>query len=147
MSTPFSDIYSIFLNDIRDEEFINMMTPEELGDVLEDYLMESAAIHFRECRKDLGDFDKDSKQYNVVLTREERTILAKGMKLKWIDSNHIANERNLASRLTTKDYNIFSPASHLRMLVGMQKDIKDEIRSLVIQYQYDHLKGVGSTWV
>ncbi|HKM45890.1 MAG TPA: hypothetical protein VJY12_10595 [Dysgonamonadaceae bacterium] len=147
MSTPFNDIYSIFLNDITDEDFINLMTPEELGDVLEDYLMESAAIHFRECKQDLGDFDRELKQYNVALTRQEKTILAKGMKLKWIDSNHLANERNLTSKLTTKDYKIFSPANHLRILGNMQKDLKSEIRNLVVQYQYDHWKGIESTWI
>lgn len=146
MSTPFDDIYAIFLNDITDEDFVNLMTPEELGDVLEDYLMESAAIHFIECKQDLGDFDKDLKQYNVELTRQEKTILAKGMKLKWIDSNHLANERNLTTRLTTKDYNVFSPANHLRTLVNMNKDLKVEIRRLVMQYQYDHWKGIESTW-
>ena len=146
MSTPFSDIYAIFLNDITDEDFVNLLTPEELGDILEDYLMESAAIHFNECKKDLGDFNLNTKEYNTELTRQEKVILAKGMKLKWIDSNHLANERNLTSRLTTKDYKIFSPANHLKILTGMKKDLQAEVRGLVIQYQYDHWKGIESTW-
>ena len=35
LSTPFSEIYAIFLNDITDQRLVDLLTPEELGDVLE----------------------------------------------------------------------------------------------------------------
>ncbi len=144
MSTPFSDIYAIFLNDITDNRLIELLTPEELGDVLEDYLMESVAIHFKECKKDLNDMDADNQIFNVGLTHEEKVILAKGMKLKWLASNFIANESRLVSRLTTKDYTIFSPANHLKVLLEINSETKKEIRELVMSYLYSHLIGRGN---
>lgn len=141
MSTPFTDVYSIFLNDITDRKFVDLLTPEELGDILEDYLMESTSIHFKQCKKDLNDIDDVNKSFNQDLTREEKTILAKGMKLKWLDSNYIANESKLAMRLTTKDYKVFSPSNHLKVLVDIKKDAEKEIKALVISYLYDHWKG------
>jgi|LSQX01.3.fsa_nt_gb hypothetical protein len=139
LSTPFSEIYTIFLNDITDQRLVDLLTPEELGDVLEDYLMESAAVHFKECKKDLNDMDLEAKVFNSNLTHEEKVILSKGMKLKWLQSNFIANESRLVSRLTTKDYRIFSPANHLKILLEINNETKTEIRELIMSYLYDHL--------
>lgn len=139
LSTPFSEIYTIFLNDITDQRLVDLLTPEELGDVLEDYLMESVAVHFKECKKDLNDMDLEAKVFNSNLTHEEKVILSKGMKLKWLQSNFIANESRLVSRLTTKDYSIFSPANHLKILLEINNETKTEIRELIMSYLYDHL--------
>lgn len=156
MSTPFTDIYSIFLKDITDKKLVNMLTPEELGDILEDYLMESISIHFKQCKKDLsniiteetntGDVDENgmpiieiAKSFADDLTHEEKVIIAKGMKLKWLSSNFIANESKLVMRLTTKDYKVFSPANHLKILLEIDRDTRKEIRSLVMSYLYNHL--------
>lgn len=139
LSTPFSEIYTIFLNDITDQRLVDLLTPEELGDVLEDYLMESAAVHFKECKKDLNDMDLEAKVFNSNLTHEEKVILSKGMKLKWLQSNFIANESRLVSRLTTKDYRIFSPANHLKILLEINNETKTEMRELIMSYLYDHL--------
>ena len=139
LSTPFSEIYAIFLNDITDQRLVDLLTPEELGDVLEDYLMESAAVHFKECKKDLNDMDLEAKVFNSNLTHEEKVILSKGMKLKWLQSNFIANESRLVSRLTTKDYRIFSPANHLKILLEINNETKTEMRELIMSYLYDHL--------
>lgn len=143
LSTPFEDIYAIFLNDITDQRLVDLLTPDELGDVLEDYLMESAAIHFKECKKDLNDMDVNAKAFNINLTHEEKVILSKGMKLKWLQSNFIANESRLVSRLTTKDYSIFSPANHLKVLLEISNETKKEIRELVMNYLYSHLISGG----
>lgn len=139
LSTPFSEIYAIFLNDITDQRLVDLLTPEELGDILEDYLMESVAVHFKECKKDLNDMDLEAKVFNSNLTHEEKVILSKGMKLKWLQSNFIANESRLVSRLTTKDYRIFSPANHLKILLEINNETKTEIRELIMSYLYDHL--------
>lgn len=139
MSTPFGEIYSVFLNDITDKKLVDLLTPDELGDVLEDYLRESVSIHFKQCKKDLRDIDDTLKQFNVDLTHEEKVILAKGMKLKWLASNFIANESRLVSNLTTKDYKIFSPANHLKILLEINRDTQAEIKRLVISYLYDHM--------
>lgn len=139
LSTPFEDIYAIFLNDITDQRLVDLLTPDELGDILEDYLMESVAIHFKECKKDLNDMDLGAKVFNTDLTHEEKVILAKGMKLKWLASNFIANESRLVSRLTTKDYRIFSPANHLKVLLEINNETKKEVRELKMNYLYHHL--------
>lgn len=139
MATPYVDIYRIFMNDIKGKEFISMLTPEQLGDVLEDYLLESADIHFKKCNKDLSDRDSDLQQFNVDLTSEEKRILAKGMKIKWLSSNFIANEKLFNTKLTTKDYKIFSPANQLKSLMSLDAENKRELKSLIIRYLYDNM--------
>lgn len=139
MATPYNDIYTMFLSDIRDKKLISILTPEELGDVLEDYLLESADIHFKRCDKDLSDRDSELQQFNLELTNEEKRILAKGMRVKWLSSNFVANEQLLNARLTTKDYNIFSPANQLKVLMGLDVEFRRELKSLITRYQYDNM--------
>lgn len=145
MSTPFSQIYSIFLRDITDKKLVNLLTPEELGDILEDYLMESISIHFKQCKKDLSNIIVEEVEGETVkcfaddLTHEEKVIIAKGMKLKWLSSNFIANESKLVMRLTTKDYKVFSPANHLKILLEIDRDTRKEIKSLIMSYLYSNL--------
>lgn len=137
MATPYENIYKIFLNDIKDKKFVTLLTPEELGDILEDYLSESAYLHFKKCKKNLENRDDLLKQFNEDLSREEQIILAKGMKIKWLSSNFIANEQQLNARLTTKDYNVFSPANQLKVLLDIERELKRDLKSHISRYLYD----------
>lgn len=136
--TPFIDIYAMFLNDIKDLKLTDpsLLTPEELGDILSDYLFESADLHFRKCKKDLS--KRTDESFNEKLTDLEKRILAKGMKLKWISSNFIASEKLLAARLTTIDYKVYSPANQIKTLLDMEASFKQELKSYIIRYQYDN---------
>lgn len=138
MGTPYVEIYDMFLGDIRDERLVDLLTPEELGDTLEDYLMEAADVHFQRCQKDLSNRDSSLMQFNESLTNLEKRILAKAMRLKWLSSNFVANESLLKSRLTTKDYNVFSPSNQLKVLIDIEKEFKSELKSLMMRYQYDN---------
>ena len=139
MATPYVGIYAMFLNDIKDKKLIQLLTPEELGDTIEDYLLESADIRFKKCKVDLSDRDSDLQQFNEDLTNEEKRILSKGMRLKWLSSNFVANEKLLNARLTTKDYNIFSPANQLKVLMDLEREFKSELKNLITRYQYDNM--------
>ena len=139
MATPYVEIYAMFLNDIKDKKLIQLLTPEELGDTIEDYLLESADIRFKKCNVDLSDRDSGLQQFNGDLTNEEKRILSKGMRLKWLSSNFVANEKLLNARLTTKDYNIFSPANQLKVLMDLEREFKSELKNLITRYQYDNM--------
>ena len=139
MGTPYNEIYNMFLSDIKDRKLISMLAPAELVDILEYYLLESADIHFKRCEKDLSDRDVELQQFNLDLTNEEKRILAKGMRIKWLSSNFVANEQLLNARLTTKDYNIFSPANQLKVLMSLEVEFKRELRALITRYQYDSM--------
>lgn len=141
MATPYNKIYAIFLNDIKDKKLVSLLSPEELGDVLEDYLIESADVYFKKCNKDLSDRDSELQQFNQDLTNEEKIILAKGMKLKWLSSNFVANEQLLNARMTTTDYKIFSPANQLKTLIQLEQEFKKDLKTLIIRYQYDNMIG------
>lgn len=139
MATPYDDIFGMFLNDIKDKKLVTLLSPYDLGDTLEDYLGESADIRFKRCVKDLSDRDDILKQFNVDLTNEEKRILAKGMRLKWLTSNFVANEQLLNARLTTKDYNVFSPANQLKTLLELEKRFESELKNLITKYLYDNM--------
>lgn len=129
----------MFMNDIRDMRLLKLLTPEELGDTLLDYLFESADVYFDRCAQDLSDRDDDLNKFNVELTNMEKRILAKGMRLKWLSSNFVANEQLLSTKLTTKDYNLFSPANQLDTLLDLQDTFKKELDSMIMKYLYRNM--------
>ena len=136
--TPFVEIYAMFLNDIKDLKLTNpdLLTPEELGDILQDYLFEAADLHFRKCKFDLS--DRTDEYFNSKLNLLEKRILAKAMRLKWLTSNFLANEKMLASRLTTTDYKVYSPANQLNILMNMEKNLEKELKTTITRYLYDN---------
>ena len=134
--TPFTDIFGIFMLDIASDKFASLLTPQELKDTLVGYLNKSCDLYFPQCKHDLS--KRDEASFEEKLDEDEKHIIALGMKLNWIDSNHIANDRNLQTRLLTKDYHLYSPANHIRVLHDLRKDLKDELRKEIIAYEYRH---------
>lgn len=141
--TPFNEIFDMFLRDIESEKLVDEAL-KDIGlfeDMLKDYLFESADLIFLECRQDLSKRDDDS--FDAELTEQEKRILAKSMKIKWLDVNFIADERALVDRMTTKDYNIFSSSNRLRELNSTKDKWKHELLVHIRRYQYEHAMRTG----
>lgn len=134
MGTPFSDIYSLFLSQIKSHS-LNKMADEALKENLQDWLM-MAIPYFHTCRKKLEDFDLITGQFNVELTMTERTILAKYMLMAYLMPK-IVDESNIANHLNPKDYRTYSPANLLKVLETIKKEIKEETSTLQSQYSWN----------
>jgi len=75
-------------------------------------------------------------QFNDDLNDEECWILAHGMIISW-NSQYLNNMENLKNRLTTKDFNMFSPANLLKELGELRKNSLIEMRNLIVSYSFD----------
>lgn len=109
--TPYSDIYDILSGMYSDFEFLQL-TPEIQENVLEGWLI-SATSEFDKCKQDLSDRDETLRHFNVNLTDSEKKILAKYMLCEWL-SPKLYTVENLRNHLSTKDFNMFSPANLLK---------------------------------
>ena len=56
VATPFQDIYDKFLSLIEDYE-LALFTDEDLAYLLSNYLSRAMSLDFKQCTKDLTDFD------------------------------------------------------------------------------------------
>lgn len=79
-------------------------------------------------------------QFNVDLTEEEILILAWGMTISW-KSKIVNNHNNMKNRISTKDYNSFSPANLLDKLILLEKEAKAEIKSQTVSYSFNDFEG------
>ena len=79
-STPFSAVYDRFLSKITDDMYMEI-TEQETHQLLGE-LLESAIPWFEFPRVDLS--AKDNEKFNVLLTEEEKNILATYMIVEWL---------------------------------------------------------------
>lgn len=131
MSSPYSDVYNKFLNEITDDTLLDF-TEAERETILFGYL-KKAISRFKACQTDLLDRNETSKQFNNTLTDEEMNILAVAMKKPWL-SDKIYKLELLQQRMTTKDFRLSSQAEHLKNLTILKGDLDKDISQAIVQY-------------
>ncbi|MGG0667664.1 hypothetical protein ABE073_03955 [Lederbergia citrisecunda] len=134
MGTPFSDIYNLFLSQIKDYELAEM---EEtvLEDNLQLWLM-GAIPYFHSCKKDLELLDKTIGSFNAELNIKEQNILSIYMVHSYV-STFLLREENLSQALNSKDYRMYSPANQLKALQSLCEDIRRKGSTLQSQYSWN----------
>ena len=138
MTTPFISIYEIFLNQILDERFLKTLSLENQEMLLETALLQ-AVIDFDNSIIDLT-FDLENKCFLNELTYEERFMLANLMHLFWV-RRQLEDERKLRQQLGNRDYQIYSPANHLKELMNSDASIYKRIKRMKYNYTLkNHMK-------
>jgi len=133
MATTFQDIYNKFLFQVRDLEF-DLLEDAELEQLLYNYL-ENATVEFKQCRKDLNDFDKTLEQFNVNLSIEEIYIVSLGMVLHWLRPK-INREELLKQSIGDRDYKLASNWQTLGKLMDREIMIQNNLKNYISKYQY-----------
>lgn len=139
MTTPFQEIYSKFLNLIEDYE-LALFTDEELSSLLSSYLSRAVSLDFKQCVKDLSDYDDILNQFNVSLTDEEQWIIANGMVLSWLEPK-VKRERLLRDAISDRDYKESSHANQLKELLNLEESTRDKLDSYIISYTHNDFDG------
>lgn len=123
VTTPFKDIYDLFLASITDDMFMEM-TEEDTRETLKEILLRAIPM-FQLPRVDLFDIDIDKECFNSKLTFEEKNILSKYMVVAWMDFQ-IASVENVRQKYSGSDFKFTSQASHMDKLLKLKQDFKDE---------------------
>jgi len=139
MTTPFQSIYDKFLNLIEDYE-LALFTDEELSDLLSSYLNRAISLDFKQCIKDLSDYDYVLNQFNVELSDEEQWIIATGMTISWLEPK-IKRERLLRDAISDRDYKESSHANQLRELLNLEESTRSKLDGYIISYTHNDFDG------
>lgn len=143
MSSLYSEIYNMFLSDIKDDSLLDF-TESERDDILHGLLLK-AITRFKACEKDLNDriepVSEDESEtgeaiegkFNETLTEEEKLILATIMRKYWLNDK-IYNLELLQQRMTTKDWKLTSQAGHLLRLIALNQELDKEISRIIVDY-------------
>ena len=139
MATPFQDIYDKFLSLIDDYE-LAIISDEELDYLLSNYLDRAVSLDFKQCTKDLANYDKELKQFNEDLTSEEQWIIAYGMVLSWIEPK-IKRERLMRDAISDRDYQESSHANQLKELLNLEKLTREKLKEYIFNYTLNNFDG------
>lgn len=134
MTTPFSDIYRLFLSKITDYEILQL-SEEDLEANMQDWLL-SAIGYFTICKKDLTDFDLEKACFNEDLNVLEKNILSHLMVYVYVDT-HAVKEQNLKNMLNSKDYRSYSPANLLNAILNLKEQVESDVNTLMSRYSYN----------
>lgn len=133
MASTYQELYALFLSKVSDYTFLNL-TQEELEISLESYLKSSIA-RFRHCKSNLADRDEDLKLFNVDLSDIEKEVLVSLMLVEYLKPKIITSEL-LEQSLSSKDYQMYSQANHLKEITSLYKLKKAEADKFITEYSF-----------
>jgi len=138
MSTPYSDVFNLFLTSIQDYR-INKLYSQSV-EQMENYLIPfliKAITNFRKCKTDLEDRDDVNKIFNQTLSTDEKVILSNLMIVEWLtkEVNDILSLRNF---LQDTDFKTYSQANNLKEKRELLTTMKEIVDKQIVQYSYNN---------
>lgn len=137
MATPYSDVFDTFLSKITDYSYINYTTEELESDFSK--MLKSACARATSIKEERLTRDNVLKSFSSDLTDLEVEILACFMLVEWLNPK-INNIELLKQVLSSKDFQMFSQANHLKELQELRKNAKKEASSLMNTYSIKNMK-------
>lgn len=131
--TTYHSLYMQVLSNLPEEYKLLSMSDEDIAWTLH-FTLKPAIASFHICKQDLNDRDEENGRFNFELTNDEFIILTNYMTIQYIDSNYIRVPHALELSLTSKDFNVFSPARHLEAVKALREMFVDETEALVMKY-------------
>lgn len=132
--TPYSVLYDAVIAQIKDYVFAEM-SDSEVYEILSAYIR-PAVVRFQSSKSDLGDRDAVNECFHADLSDAEIEILARFMVVEYLDANYIRVPSLLKSVLTSKDFQLYSPANQLDKMLALRDRYVEENRQLMRDYSY-----------
>ena len=130
MGTYFEDVFDSFLSKITTYDEYLSLTEDELDTELK-MLLKSALARFVNKKNLIADYDMDC--FNRTLDELEIEILAYGMVVSWLTPK-INNIELLKQSLSSKDFNFYSQANHLKELKDLKVDAEKDFQYWIGRY-------------
>lgn len=134
MTTPFNEVYPLFLSQVTSYELANM-DDIALEENLQVWLL-GAIGFFSNCKNDLSDFDLLAQQFNSDLNHIEKQILAMYMLTAYLNTQ-IVDEKLIKDSLNSKDYRTYATSNKLKSLLDVKSQINSEVNTLMSRYSYN----------
>lgn len=138
MSTSINEVFDLFMQTVTDYRLTNLFNTSESD--FENYLqswLEYSIVDFYVCDQDLN-FDNTTKEFPVVLSRENKIVLATLMMKHWLrkDVNDITQFR---LHITDRDFKVASEAMNLREKSIHLNHIQEQCSQLLQDYSYQRV--------
>lgn len=138
MSTPYSEIFSLFLASIQDYK-IDKLFRQSVIDA-ENYMtpfLIKAITNFKKCKTDLEDRDDVNKTFNQTLSTDEKVILSNLMVVEWL-TKEVNDILSLKLHLQDTDFKTYSSAQNLKEKRELLTTTKEMVDKQIVQYSYNN---------
>lgn len=133
MATKFEEIYGLFLSQITDYELGNSnLSQEELVGFAEMYLLNSLLTIQNSVGNDIFEINMDNKEFVNNLRLQEKLLIAKSMKLSWVQRQKYRQEL-MRKSIGDRDYKAVQGTDYLRALTEVEESLSMEIRRDLIR--------------
>lgn len=137
MNTEYSEVYEWFLKKVNYYS-LQLLQDNDKEDVINGY-MKTACARFKSCLIDLSNRDDDLEMFNNELDDEVLDIISESMVVAWLQPK-LNNEENLVNALSTKDYNVYSPANLLDKITTVYETARKNAKLMISNYTFNHGK-------
>lgn len=133
--TYFEDVFDSFLSKITTFDEYLGLSEEELNTELK-MLLRNALAKFISKKNMIADYDMEC--FNRTLDELEVEILAYGMVVSWLTPK-INNIELLKQSLSSKDFNFYSQANHLKELRDLKGDSERDFQYWIGRYNLSRM--------
>jgi len=137
--TSLNEVYDLFMQQITDYRLLDLFETSEPD--FENYLqswLQYAVTEFAICDQDI-DFDEDTEEFPVVLSRENKIILATLMTKYWLQKN-VNDITQMNLHVTDRDFKVASEAQNLREKAAYLNIVKEQCSQLLNDYGYKRVE-------
>lgn len=135
MGTPLSEVYDLFMQLITDYRLVELfnISEQDFEVYLEPWLMYSI-FDFNICNQSL-EYDEELKEFDLVLARENKLILANLMVKYWATKN-VNDITQMNLHVVDRDFKLFSESQNLREKTAQLDKIRETCSQMLIDYGY-----------
>lgn len=129
--TTFDEIFEIYLNRITTYKLLKLTEDERYDDLM--LKLKMALARFDNIEEVQVDYN--TRLFNRQLSPIEIDILSFLMICEWLKPM-VLSEESLSNKLSSKDYDVYSPANLLAQLRSVKKDSDNEVGRLMNKYGF-----------
>lgn len=138
MNTEFSEVYALFLGSIDDGD-LAIIGADELEGVLTRYLINGIPT-LTDIDFDLNNIDFTNGDFGTVLNFEERSIIAKSMKLEWVREKRYSADL-MQKAIGDRDFSAVQGDKYLKELGEVERSLEKEIRDYLVRLSFKGFEG------
>lgn len=142
--TSYDDIIDLALVSIEDYKLNKLYTESQskFKIILEGYMIRGLS-NFNNCVKDLSNRDDDSRQFNIILDDEEKSIIADWTIIMWLDKE-INDTRQITAMLQNKgEAHRYSEANNLKAKTEHRVQMVEDVNHKQTVYTLKHVDWKG----
>jgi hypothetical protein len=136
--TPLNEIYDSMMMQVTDYRLTSLFNTSVVD--FETYLqswLEYAIVEFSMCDQSL-DFSESTKKFTVILTTQNKIILATLMLKYWLQKN-VNDITQMNLHVTDRDFKIPSEAQNLREKSTYLNVLKEQCAQMLNEYEYKRI--------